>query len=177
MTGVQTCALPIYTLHANIEKRKPSEEELKRLHKAIKKVTEDLEGLRFNTAISALMIFTNDETAAASHSFEIMEQFILLLAPFAPHLAEELWQLAGHQKTLAYESWPVYNESYLIEDQVEIGIQIAGKLRSRIFVQKGMAEAELKKLVLSDEIVKKWVTDKSVKKFIVVPDRLVNIIL
>jgi len=164
-------------LHSHIEKRETSKEELKSLHKTIKKVTEDLEGLRFNTAISALMIFVNEETARTTHSREVLKSFILLLAPFAPHLAEELWQFLGAKQTLAYEAWPVYDEQFLAEDEVEIGIQILGKLRARMVVPKGTSENNLKERVLADETVKKWMDGKPIKKIIIVPDRLVNIIL
>ena len=140
-------------------------------------MTDDLEGLKFNTAISALMIFINEEMVRTTHSREVLSQFILLLAPFAPHMAEELWQHLGAKKTLAYESWPSYDEQLLVEAEVEIGIQILGKLRSRVLVPKGMAENELKERVLGDETVRKWIDGKPIKKFIVVPDRLVNIIL
>jgi len=164
-------------LHAHITQREASTEELKSLHKAIKKVTGDLEGLRFNTAISALMIFVNEATGRELQSKEILSKFLLLLAPFAPHMAEELWEYLGAKKTLAHENWPAYDEKFLIEDEVEIGIQILGKLRSRIVVPKGTGENDLKERVLSDETVTKWLEGKPVKKFIVVPDRLVNIIL
>ena len=164
-------------LHSNIKSREASKEELKLLHKTIKKVTEDLEGLRFNTAISALMIFVNEEMSREIHARDGLSKFILLLAPFAPHIAEELWEYLGAQKTLAYELWPDYDEAFLVEDEVEIGIQILGKLRSRVKVPKGTPENELKERVLSDEIVKKWIDGKPVQKIIVVPDRLINIIL
>lgn len=164
-------------LNATIQNCEASQEELKLLHKTIKKVTDDLEGLRFNTAISALMIFVNEEMGRETHSRDVFSRFILLLAPFAPHLAEELWHAFGAKKTLTYEAWPSYDEQLLIEAQVEIGVQILGKLRSRILLRRGMPENELKEQILQHETVKKWIHGKPIKKIIVVPDRLVNIIL
>ena len=155
----------------------PGEEELQILHRAIKKVTEDVEQMKFHTAIAALMIFVNDIMKLETRSRRTIETFVLLLAPFAPHIAEELWERLGHQKTLAYELWPRYDERYLVEDEVEIVIQVHGKIRSRLAVPKGLREDELKERVLADETVKKWINGKRIGKFIVVPDRLVNIIL
>ncbi|HLD56374.1 MAG TPA: class I tRNA ligase family protein, partial [Candidatus Omnitrophota bacterium] len=163
-------------LQSHLQNRTPREEELKRLHRVIKKVTDDLESLKFNTAISALMIFLNEESNQENHSREALEKFILLLAPFAPHMAEELWERLGHKKTLAYEPWPVYEARFLVETEVEIVIQIAGKIRSRMTIPKGLSESELKERVFSDETIKKWIDGKTVQKFIVVPNRLVNII-
>ena len=154
-----------------------SDEELRILHRAIRKVTEDFEALKFHTAISALMIFVNYIMKLETRSRKTMDTFILLLSPLAPHIAEELWQKLGHKNSLAYESWPNYDERYLIEDEVEIAIQITGKIRSRIIVPKGLEEATLKEKVLADETVKKWIDGKQIRKFIVVPDRLVNIII
>ncbi len=155
----------------------PTEEETRILHQAIKKVTVDLEGLKFHTAISALMIFVNDVMKLGERSRKTIETFVLLLAPFAPHIAEELWERLGHKKSLAYEPWPSYDERYLIENEVEIAVQVLGKIRSRITVLKGTKEGELKEKVLQDETVKKWINGKQIRKFIVVPDRLVNIIV
>jgi leucyl-tRNA synthetase len=165
------------TVQSHIQSRSPREEELKRLHRVIKKVTDDLENLKFNTGVSALMIFLNEELLQTDHSREALEKFILILAPFAPHMAEELWEKMKHKKTLAYESWPVYDERYLVETEVEIAIQITGKIRSRMIIPKGLSEGELKERVFSDEIIKKWIDGKKVQKFIVVPDRLVNLII
>ncbi len=160
-----------------IKDSQPAEEELKILHRAIKKVTEDLESLKFHTGISALMIFVNDVMKLETRSRKTMETFILLLAPFAPHIAEELWQRLGHKKSLVYESWPAYDEQYLKESEVEIVIQVVDKIRSRMTVPKGLEEGKLKEKVLADENVRKWLDGKQVRKFIVVPDRLVNIIV
>ncbi len=161
----------------SIKDSQPTEEELKILHRAIKKATEDLESLKFHTAISALMIFVNDIMKLETRSRKTMETFILLLAPFAPHITEELWQRLGHKQSLAYENWPGYDEEYLRESEVEIVIQILGKIRSHMTVPKGLEEGKLKEKVLADENIRKWLDGRQVRKFIVVPDRLVNIIL
>ncbi len=152
-------------------------EETRLRHQTIKKVTEDMEQLKFHTAISALMIFVNELMKMESFSRTSLEILILLLSPFAPHLAEELWERLGHKKTLAYEPWPRYEERYTQTSEVEIVIQVQGKIRSRMTVPKGLGEAELKKIVLGDDNVKKWVDGSEIAKFIVVPDRLVNIIV
>jgi leucyl-tRNA synthetase len=155
----------------------PSEEEKKIVHGTIKKVTRDLEELKFHTAISALMVFVNDIMKLESCSRKSIETFILLVAPFAPHLAEELWRRLGHENTLAYEAWPSYDEKYLIESEVEVAIQVLGKIRSRIMISKGVPEGILKEKALMDDTIKKWVEGKKIRKVIVVPDRLVNIIV
>jgi leucyl-tRNA synthetase len=152
-------------------------EELKILHRAIKKVTEDSELLKFHTAISALMVFVNDVTKLKTRSKASIETFLLLLAPFAPHLAEELWQRLGHKETLAYETWPSFDEKYLTETEVEIVVQVVGKIRARLTIPKDLPETELKEKVLLDENVKKWLNGKPIRKVIVVANRLVNIIL
>ncbi|OGW86145.1 MAG: leucine--tRNA ligase [Omnitrophica bacterium RIFCSPLOWO2_01_FULL_45_10b] len=155
----------------------PTEEELKILHRAIQKVSEDIEALKFHTAIAALMIFINEMMKLEKNSRKSLEAFVLLLAPFAPHIAEELWQKLGHSESLAYEPWPSYNEQYLVELEVEIVIQVAGKIRARLTIPKSLQEEKLKEMVLADETVKKWIGGKPIQKFIVVPDRLVNIIV
>ncbi|HNV86208.1 MAG TPA: leucine--tRNA ligase [Candidatus Omnitrophota bacterium] len=159
-----------------IQKRAPSPEEQKLLHSTIRKATEDLDGLRFNTAISALMIFVNEAMKFPSLSLEAAEKFVLMLAPFAPHLAEELWQRLGHSQTLAYEPWPVYDPSFLVRNEEEIPIQVCGRLRSKITVPVNISEEALKQTALQDEKVIEWIKGKEVKKIIIVPHRLINIV-
>lgn len=163
-------------LQSSIEKRSPSKEELRSLHAAIKKVGEDLENLRFNTAISALMIFVNEETGRPSHCHEVLEKFLLLLAPFAPHMAEELWQRMGHNKTLAYEPWPSYDETLLAEDEVEMAVLINGKVRSKVMIPQGAAEDKIKEMTFADERLRPWIEGKQIRKVIVVPGRTINIV-
>ena len=155
----------------------PPADERKILHQTVKKVTDDLEQMKFHTAISALMIFTNEMTKRKTRAKQSMETFVLLLSPFAPHLAEELWARMGHENTLAYEPWPTYDERYLVETDVEIVVQVLGKIRSRMIVPKDIAESQLKERVLRDENVMKWMNGKSIRKLIIVPGRLVNIIV
>ena len=133
--------------------------------------------MRFNTAISAMMIFVNDFSKTATRPLETMETFLRLLSPFAPHLAEELWAKLGHAKTLAYELWPVYDASYLIEHEEEVAFQVTGKVRSRAMVPVDISEEELKAKALQDEKVKQWIEEKTIHKIIVIPHRLVNIVV
>jgi len=164
-------------LHASIVERAPHAAELKTLHKTIKKVTEDLEALRFNTSISALMIFMNEIAQAEDHAREVVEKFLLLLAPLAPHVAEELWQRLGHGKTLAYEPWPEYDEKYLVEDQAELAILVGGKVRAKMVVSRNQSEDAIKQLALEHPRVQEMLAGKVVKKVIVVPGRTVNLVV
>ncbi len=164
-------------LQANIVERAPNATELKTLHKTIKKVTEDFEGLRFNTAISALMIFMNEITQEQDQSREVLEKFLLLLAPLAPHVAEELWQRSGHGKTLAYEKWPEYDERYLIEDQSEMAILVGGKVRAKMVVSRNQSEEAVKQLALDHPRVKEMLMGKVLKKVIIVPGRTINLVV
>ncbi len=164
-------------LHPAIIGRAPNAGELKALHQAIKKVTEDLEGLRFNTAISALMIFINEVSSHPDHSREMLEQFLLLLAPLAPHIAEELWQRLGHDKTLAYEKWPAYDERHLVEAEAEIAILVGGKVRAKMVVSRNQTDEAVKQLVLEHPRVKELLVGKVLKKVIIVPGRTVNLVV
>lgn len=163
-------------LQSNIEKREATREELKALHQAIKKVTEDAEGIRLNTAISALMICVNEFYKHETHTQSVLENFLLLLAPFAPHIAEELWQRLGHQKTLAYEPWPEWNQVYLTEDEIEMAVLVSGKVRTKIRIPKDLPEERIKERALKDATVLPWTEGKNIKQVIVVPGRIVNIV-
>ncbi len=164
-------------LHKEIKKQPASLEQLKILHKTIKKVTEDLDSMRFNTAISAMMIFVNDFSKTETRPLDVMESFVLLLSPFAPHLAEELWTKLRHPGTLAYDPWPVYDGSYLVESEEEVAFQVTGKVRSRAMVPVDISEEELKARALQDEKVKQWIEGKKIHKVIVIQHRLVNIVV
>jgi leucyl-tRNA synthetase len=155
----------------------PDRETLRQLHTTIQKVTLHLEELRFNTAISAMMEFSNYLTGLAIRSKKVLEAFILILNPFAPHLAEELWSASKHGNTLSYELWPAFDESLTKSNEREIPIQVNGKLRSKITVPTDIDDEELKVLALSDDRVKALVAGKEIKRVIVVPGKLVNIVM
>jgi leucyl-tRNA synthetase len=149
------------------------------LHRTIQKVTEDLEGMRFNTAIAAMMEFTKDVLMKLEvRPRSVLEPFVLILSPFAPHLAEELWRALGGDQTLAYEPWPKYDPDLAKADEVEVPVQINGKVRARITVPAGTDNATLEKLALADERVKALLEGKAVRKVIVPPrGGLVNIVV
>ena len=163
-------------LHAAIQGVSPTAEQNRMLHKTIKAVTNDLEQMSFNTAIARMMEFTNFFTKADPRPRAAMEKLVLLLAPFAPHIAEELWQALGHQTTLAYEPWPTYDEAAIREDTVEIPVQINGKLRGRIQVPADTDKAALESAARSDAKIAELLAGKTVLKAVVVPGRMVNFV-
>jgi len=146
------------------------------LHKTIQAVTCDIANLEFNTAIARMMEFTNFFTKQTSRPREAMEKLVLLLAPFAPHIAEELWQLLGHTDTLAYEPWPTYDESLIAADELEIPVQINGKVRSKIRVPTGVDKSVLEATARENPRIADLLTGKQVVKTVVVPGRLVNFV-
>jgi leucyl-tRNA synthetase len=161
----------------NIFKGEEDKEVLKGLHYAIKKVEGDIENLRFNTAISAMMIFLNLINKKGRVSFDSACIFIKILSPFAPHMAEELWKLTGHNKSLAYEPWPEFNEEYLKEDSFVYPVSFNGKMRFRIELPVSLSKEEIIKMVLADERAGKWIGTSTPSNIIVVPNRIVNIVI
>jgi leucyl-tRNA synthetase len=154
------------------------DEQLERaLHKLIRKVGEDVEAMKFNTAIAAMMEFVNACYKAGRVNRDQAGRFVLLLAPFAPHLAEELWQRLGHDASLAHEPWPAYDESMLSEPDVELPVQVNGKLRGRIRVPADAGEEDVLAAAMDEQNVARAVGDKEVVKTVVVPGRLVNLVV
>ncbi|NCF75370.1 MAG: class I tRNA ligase family protein [Xanthomonadaceae bacterium] len=151
------------------------------LHKTIKGVTKDIEKLKFNTAISKLMIFINTATASRSQNIaemeKIMEKFLILLSPFAPFLAEKLWQQLGHQDSIFDQQWPKYNSDLIKDELITMVIQINGKVRDNVQVPVDITKKEAHKLAISREKIKKWTTGQEIKKVIFVKGRLVNIVM
>lgn len=156
-----------------------SKEQLKVLHEAIKKVTEDIEELRFNTAISALMIFVNEANQWDTVPTSVAKDFVQLLAPFAPHIGEELWARLGESDTIAYSEWPAYNEEYLKDDEIMYPIQVNGKVRADIFVPADKAKDKdfVLGLAKADERVAKYLEEGNLVKEIFVPGRIVNLVV
>ena len=155
----------------------PSEAILKLLHKTIKKVTHDTDSLNFNTAISQMMVLVNEIYKTESLPRVVWETLIKLLGPYVPHIAEELWELAGHEPTLANVPWPTYDEKLTIDSEVQIILQVNGKVRSKSLQEKGLSKAEMLALAKDDERVQRWIEGKTIVKEIVVPDKLVNLVV
>jgi len=142
----------------------------------VKKVTEDYNSLNFNTAISQLMVFINDCYKAEEIYKPYIEGFIKMLAPIAPHISEELWSRLGHDETITYQPWPSYDEALLVDDEIEIVVQVNGKVRAKINVSKDIAKEEMEQIALDNEHVKYEIEGKDIKKVIAVPKKLVNIV-
>lgn len=145
-------------------------------HQTVKKVTEDYENLHFNTAISQLMVFVNEAYKVDALPYEYIEGFVQLLAPIAPHIGEELWAILGNEQDLSYAPWPTYDEAALIEDEVEVVFQINGKVRSKASVARDLSKEELEKTAMDDDSIKEQLEGKTIRKVIVVPNKLVNIV-
>jgi leucyl-tRNA synthetase len=155
-----------------------SEPELERtLHKTIKKVTEDTETLQMNTAIAQMMIFVNQATTSASLPRDIIRGFIRLLSPYAPHICEELWQRLGEPELVAHASWPAHDESLCIDDLIPIVVQVNGKKRDELQVARDADNETLERLALESENARRFIADKEIRRVIVVPGRLVNIVV
>ncbi|MCK4922685.1 MAG: class I tRNA ligase family protein, partial [Bacteroidales bacterium] len=161
----------------NITDDEEDKDTLRALHQTIKKVEADIENLHFNTAVSAYMIFTNHVIKKGKVSKKTAENFALILAPFAPHLAEELWQIYGHNDTLAYESWPLVDESYLTENSFEYPVSFNGKMRFKMELSLDMDRGAIEEEVLKDERSQKWLDGKTPKKVIVVPGKIINFVI
>ena len=164
-------------LNGAVGQAEATPEQLKVLHNCIKKVTEDMEHLRFNTAISAMMVFTNEASNWDIRPLSVMNDFLLLLAPFAPHIAEELHAKAnGRDSTLAYQPWPSHDEAHLVESTIEMAVQVNGKLRDRIQIPADMDKSDIERIAMESENVQRHTKGKNVKKVIVIPGKLVNIV-
>ncbi len=161
----------------NVDNRAATKEELKSLHKLIKKVTWDIENFSFNTSVSAFMICVNELTSLKCNSSEVLQTLAILIAPFAPHIAEELWHLTGNTTTVCDAQWPKCNEEYLKEDSVTYAVSFNGKARFNIEVAAGTSREDVEKMALEHESSARWMDGKTPKKVIVVPNKIVNIVI
>ena len=155
----------------------PSAEALKSLHKLIKKVSGDIETFSYNTSVAAFMICVNELTSMKCRSRAIYEPLVVLLAPFAPHIAEELWHVLGHDTTVCDAQWPTWNEDYLKESTVKYTVLFNGKPRYNIEVPAGTAQDEVQRIALADAGAERWLDGKQPKKVIVVPNKIVNVVV
>jgi leucyl-tRNA synthetase len=187
--------LDLIRLNPAIKNIEATPAQLKTLHACIKKVTEDLDGMRFNTAISAMMVFVNDAITWETKPASVLREFLILLQPFAPHLAEELWSKVQSPKSkvnvvdgkptldiglvtldLAYQPWPKFDPALLVESEIEIPVQVNGKLRDVIKVPAGADNAAIEAAAKASEKVQPFITGKSIRKVIIVPKKMVNLI-
>ena len=178
--GVFSFLIRTYKFFANpdnINKETEDTDTLKALHQTIKKVENDIEGLRFNTAISQMMIFTNFCLKVGTVTKNTAEIFTKLLSPFAPHLSEELWEIFGNKPSIANEEFPVYNDKFLKEDTFEYPVSFNGKLRFKIELSLSIEKEEIEKAVLNDKRAERWLDGKNPKKIIIVPKRIVNVVV
>ncbi|MDE5971066.1 MAG: leucine--tRNA ligase [Muribaculaceae bacterium] len=160
-----------------INDAEPSKESLKSIHKLIKKVGNDIENFSYNTSVSAFMIALNELTQQKCTSKSVWESFLIVLAPFAPHISEELWHVLGNKGSIFDAAWPQYNEEYLKESTVKMAVSFNGKARFTIEVPADMSKEDVEKVALSDEAAAKWIDGKAVKKVIVVPGKIVNVVV
>ncbi len=167
-------------LHQGIQDTQATPQQLKALHACIKKVTEDLDGMRFNTAISALMVFVNEAVGWQTRPASVLKDFLVLLQPFAPHLAEELWSRlqtgAASPRCMAYIAWPRFDPALLVEDTIEVPVQVNGKLRDVLKLPAAATPAEIEAAAKASEKAQPFLAGKTIKKVIIVPKKLVNII-
>ena len=155
----------------------PTDIELKILHKTIKKAEEDIERYSFNTSVSTFMICVNELSVARCNKRAILENLVVVISPYAPHIAEELWHLLGHKTSVINAPYPNWKEEYLKEDRIEYPVSINGKMRTRLSFPADMDQADIEKAVLADATVQKWMDGKPVRKLIVVPKRIVNVVV
>ncbi|MEM8887028.1 MAG: class I tRNA ligase family protein, partial [Bacteroidota bacterium] len=183
ITGVHTFLKRAFNLFINeqeeviVTDEKATDEELKYLHQCIKKVEEDIERLAFNTCVPAFMVFAKEIGRLKCHKREILEPFLRVLSPFAPHFCEELWERIGHKESILFSTYPKFEEKYLVESTINYPVQINGKVRAKIDAAADADKAAVEEIALGNETVQQWLEGKSPKKVIVVPGRIVNIVV
>jgi leucyl-tRNA synthetase len=158
-----------------VNDEKATDAELKILHKTLKKVSEDVERLSFNTAVSSFMIATNELGALNCRKRQILEPLLIALAPFAPFITEELWAKLGHEESIHKTNFPAIEEKYLVENEHDYPVSINGKVRAQIKLPLDMVQAEVQERVMQLENVKKWTDGNAIKKFIFVKGKIINI--
>ncbi len=161
----------------NVSEGKPEGDSLKSLHKTIKKVADDIEGLSLNTSVSAFMICVNELISQKCNNRKIIEDLTLILSPFAPHITEEMWSLLGHKSSISKAEFPLFNPDFLIEDSYDYPIMVNGKMRAKIAFPRDMSNADMQAAVLNNEVIKKWMEGKQPKKVIIIPKKIVNVVV
>ena len=163
--------------HFEVSEEAPGKQALKIMHQTIKKAEEDIEKLSFNTTVSSFMICTNELTRLKCNNREILENFVVILSPYAPHISEELWSKLGHKESILNASFPEYNENYFKEATYEYPVSINGKMRAKMSFALDMPKEDIEKQVLASEVIQRWTDGKTPKKVIIVPKKIVNIVI
>jgi len=181
ITGVHSFLKKLWKLYFNDQGFKvsdavPTKDNLKTLHKTIKKVEEDIENFSFNTSVSTFMIAVNELTAQKCTSREILEPLLILISPYAPHIAEELWSALGYDTTISIASFPVFEASHLIESSKEYPVSFNGKMRFKLELPLDMSKEDIEKTILAYEKTKEQLQGREPKKVIVVPGKIINIV-
>jgi len=161
----------------DISNEAPSKEEFKVLHKTIKKVTDDIEKFSFNTSVSAFMVCVNELTTLNCNKREILEPLTIILAPYAPHITEELWSLLGNKQTIFNAKWPKHKDEYLVESTFTCPVSFNGKTRFMLDIPLNLPQAEVEKIILANENTQKYLEGKQPRKIIIVPNKIVNIVI
>jgi leucyl-tRNA synthetase len=160
-----------------VTEEKATQDELKVLHRTIKKIEEDTERFSYNTAVSAFMVCVNELTDLKCRKKEVLEQFLILLAPYAPHVSEELWQALGNSGSILDATYPAFNPAFLVETTKEYPVSINGKMRTTMVLDLAATQEQVQEIVLQNEVVQKWMEGKPVKKFIFVKGKMVNVVV
>ena len=155
----------------------PTDDELKVLHKTIKKAEEDINRYSFNTSVSSFMILANELSSMNCNKRAILEPFVIILSPYAPHISEELWRLLGHETSISLAEFPEFNETYIKEDSFEYPVSVNGKLRTKLSFSVNASREEIEKEVINSEVIQKWLDGKEPKKIIVVPQKIINVVV
>ena len=154
----------------------PSKDNLKSLHKTIKKVAEDIEGFSFNTSVSQFMICVNELSSQNCHSRAILEPLAIVISPYAPHIAEELWSLLGHQGSIATVPFPVFDPQHLVESEKEYPVSFNGKMRFTIKLPLDLTKEQIEEIVMQDERTQKQLDGRTPNKVIIVPGKIINLV-
>ena len=178
LVGVRRFLEKVWGLQDKINKKASVDKKVQTLlHQTIKKVTEDIEGMRFNTAISKMMELVNEMSRVEQISAADYSLFVKLLSPFAPHICEEIWSMLGHKKSISFEQWPQYDEKLTVESEITLAVQVNGKLRDTLTVAADISEEDAKKVVLASEKIQKWLEGGEPKKIIYVKGKLISIVI
>ena len=159
-----------------ISESEPDKESLKAIHGTIKKINEDIESFSFNTCVSALMILVNKLNEIKCHSRTVLEDLIVLLSPFAPHISEELWNVLGHDNSIADEEYPVHNPKYLIETEKKYPVSVNGKLKYQIVLPLEISQEKVENILKNDKSVIEIINDRAIKTIIFVPNKIINLV-